>query len=288
MVENRYPDPTLVTRLEAALRSGPPLGVAVLFGSAALGTNRAESDVDVAILAGTSGFDESAELALNRALTLAAGAEVDLVRIENASTLLRWQIAVKGVVLFESTPGEFARFRARAASEYIDFAPALAYHGEIFRRRLIEQAAPAVTDAALLLAKLTTLREHVGRMERRRPPTIDEFRVDIDRQDALALSLLVALQEASDIVLHIASDEGWGIASSYAESFELLARHEVFAADLAQRMAGIALRNRVAHGYGSVDFERIWRDVPAGVAAMREFAAAIAAYIGTRPGDPRP
>jgi uncharacterized protein YutE (UPF0331/DUF86 family) len=98
----------------------------------------------------------------------------------------------------------------------------------------------------------------------------------------------VALQEASDIALHIASDEGWGIASSYAESFELLARHEVFAADLAQRMAGIALRNRVAHGYGSVDFERIWRDVPAGVAATREFAGAIAAYIGTRSGDPRP
>jgi uncharacterized protein YutE (UPF0331/DUF86 family) len=144
-----------------------------------------------------------------------------------------------------------------------------------------------MTDTTLVLAKLTTLSEHVDRMERRRSSTSDAFRADVDRQDALALSLMVALQEAADIALHIAADEGWGIASSYADSFELVARHGVIALDLARRMAGVAsLRNRVAHGYGSVDFERIWRETPDGVAAMREFAAAIAAYVGT-PAHPR-
>jgi uncharacterized protein YutE (UPF0331/DUF86 family) len=138
-----------------------------------------------------------------------------------------------------------------------------------------------MTDTTLVLAKLTILREHLDRMERRRPSTMQEFRDDLDRQDALALSLLVALQEAADIALHIAADEGWGIASSYAESFELIARHGVIEPDLARRLTGVAsLRNRVAHGYGSVDFERIWRETPDGVAAMREFAVAIAAYIG--------
>ena len=138
-----------------------------------------------------------------------------------------------------------------------------------------------MTDTTLVLAKLTTLREHVDRMERRRPSTMDQFRADVDRLDALSLSLMVALQEGADIALHIAADEGWGIASSYAESFELIARHGVIEPDLARRMAGVAsLRNRVAHGYGSVDFERIWRETPDGVATMREFAAAVAAYIG--------
>ena len=46
----------------------------------------------------------------------------------------------RGVLLVEKSPQEFARFRARAASEYIEYAPALAYYGEVFRRRLIEQA----------------------------------------------------------------------------------------------------------------------------------------------------
>jgi uncharacterized protein YutE (UPF0331/DUF86 family) len=138
-----------------------------------------------------------------------------------------------------------------------------------------------MTDPALVWAKLTTLRDHADRMERRRPAELDSFRADIDRQDALALSLTVALQEAADVALHIAADEGWGVASSYAESFDLLARHAVIHPDLARQMASIAaLRNRVVHGYGSIDFERIWSETPIGVRAMREFAAAIAAYLG--------
>jgi len=138
-----------------------------------------------------------------------------------------------------------------------------------------------VTDPALVLAKLTTLTEHVARMERRRPASVDEFRGDVDRQDALALSVVVALQEAADIALHIASDEGWGVPGSYAESFTLLAQRGVLTPELAERMASIAsLRNRVAHGYGTVDVERIWREVPAGIATLRQFAAAIASYLG--------
>lgn len=144
-----------------------------------------------------------------------------------------------------------------------------------------------MTNVVLVLAKLTTLREHVDRMERRRPPDVDALRDDIDRQDALALSLLVALQEAADIALHIASDEGWGVASSYAESFDLLARHHVIAPELARRMTAIAaLRNRVAHGYGTIDVERLWRETPAGIEALRAFAAAVAAYLAGPPQSP--
>lgn len=142
-----------------------------------------------------------------------------------------------------------------------------------------------MTTAALVIAKLTTLRDHVSRMERRRSAAIEEFRVDVDRQDALALSLIVALQEAADIALHLASDQGWGVAGSYAESFELLARYGVIDRDLARRLAAIsALRNRVAHGYGSVDFERLWRETPAGIAAFHEYAAAVATFLGRQSG----
>ncbi len=138
-----------------------------------------------------------------------------------------------------------------------------------------------MTDTSLVLAKLTMLGEHADRMARRRPPSLDAFRGDVDTQDLLALSLMVALQEAADIALHIASDEGWGVAASYAESFHLLSRRGVIDQDLARRMADIAsLRNRVAHGYGSLDFERLWREAPAGVDALRAFSVAIAAFVG--------
>jgi predicted nucleotidyltransferase len=139
MIAPLHPDPDLVARLRAVLCTYPPVRLAILFGSAVSGRTRPDSDVDVAILTGEVEPDDSLEVMLSRELTLAARTDVDLIRIENASTLLKWQIATGGVLLVQRSPHELARFRARAASEYIEYAPALAYYGEIFRRRLIEQ-----------------------------------------------------------------------------------------------------------------------------------------------------
>jgi uncharacterized protein YutE (UPF0331/DUF86 family) len=75
-----------------------------------------------------------------------------------------------------------------------------------------------VTDAGLVLHKLGVLREHVARARRRRPTSAELLRGDVDRQDALAMSLLVAIQEAVDVAFHIIADEQWGVPSSYAES----------------------------------------------------------------------
>jgi hypothetical protein len=41
-----------------------------------------------------------------------------------------------------------------------------------------------VTDAALVLSKLSTLREHVDRVRRRRPASAEVLRRDVDLQDA--------------------------------------------------------------------------------------------------------
>ena len=131
---------TLVERLRGAFGTEPPVQLAVLFGSAAGGTRRPDSDIDVAILPVPPGLEPIEEAALCHRLARAGRADVDLIRLDTSrSTLLRWQIATTGVPLVEAQRGAFARFRAEAAAEYIDFAPALAHHGEIFRRRLIAQ-----------------------------------------------------------------------------------------------------------------------------------------------------
>jgi uncharacterized protein YutE (UPF0331/DUF86 family) len=141
-----------------------------------------------------------------------------------------------------------------------------------------------VTDTAIVSQKLTSLTEHLGRARRRRPGTLDALRADIDLQDALALSLLVAIQDAVDVAFHIVADEGWGVPASYAESFEMLARHGVIDVTLASEMAAAAgLRNRIAHGYASLDVTRLWNEMPAGLDALERYAAAIARFV-TRPG----
>ncbi|MDB4954803.1 MAG: hypothetical protein JWO36_2372 [Myxococcales bacterium] len=96
-------------------------------------------------------------------------------------------------------------------------------------------------------------------------------------QDALALSFLVATQEANDIAMHLAADEGWGLPGSYAEAFDILARNGVITADHGRELASVAaVRNRIAHGYASVDPGRLWTELPDGLDALDRFVEAIA------------
>jgi uncharacterized protein YutE (UPF0331/DUF86 family) len=137
-----------------------------------------------------------------------------------------------------------------------------------------------VTDKGVVSRKLASLKEHVGRLRRRRGEDLAAFQANVDLQDAVAMSLLVAVQDTLDIALHLASDGGWGIPPSYAESFALLERHAVLDPQLARSLVRMAtLRNRIAHGYATVDLDRIWAELPAGIDALDAFASTIAAWI---------
>jgi uncharacterized protein YutE (UPF0331/DUF86 family) len=93
--------------------------------------------------------------------------------------------------------------------------------------------------------------------------------------------VLVAVQEAIDIAFHVATDEGWGVPATYAESFDLLAQRGVVSPEVARALAGAAsLRNRIAHAYASVDVERFWKELPDGLDALERFAEGIAKAAG--------
>lgn len=119
-----------------ALQAGPPLSLAVLFGSRATGRARPDSDVDIAIVPADASLALGLELALAARLSSALAREVDLVRLDRASTLLRWQIARDGILLLAEPGWEWVRFRARAASEYADIADSLERAAKLFRRRI--------------------------------------------------------------------------------------------------------------------------------------------------------
>jgi predicted nucleotidyltransferase len=113
----------LIGCLREALSSGVPrLKLALLFGSTARGTDRPDSDVDVAILPEDLSIPLSAELALEARLAKACGRHVDLVRIDRASPMLAWRIARDAIVLLSEPPAEAPRFRARAAIEHDEHA----------------------------------------------------------------------------------------------------------------------------------------------------------------------
>jgi uncharacterized protein YutE (UPF0331/DUF86 family) len=137
-----------------------------------------------------------------------------------------------------------------------------------------------MTDAGLVLHKLQRLQEQVRVSRARRPSAADVLSQDLVLRDALALAFMVALQEAIDIAYHVVADEGWGIPDSHRAAFDLLASHEVLPAHLAGELsAAAAMRNRIAHGYASVDHQRLWQELPDALRALDAFAAAVAAWL---------
>lgn len=140
-----------------------------------------------------------------------------------------------------------------------------------------------MTDRVIVMRKLTALAEHVARLRRRRPAQVDRLRDDVDLQDALAMSLVVCVQAALDVAVHIASDEGFGVPASYASAFQMLADRGILTSATSRQLASMAaLRNRIAHGYASVDFPRIWQELPDGIAAFDAFLQEVTKHLGPR------
>jgi predicted nucleotidyltransferase len=127
------------SRIERVLRAGPPLRLAVLFGSIAQDTARATSDVDIAILPTEIGLTLAEEGRLATELEHALRRSVDLVRIDHASGLLQWQIASTGKLLLSHPASEWTRFQARVASEHADIAPAMERYARLFLQRIARQ-----------------------------------------------------------------------------------------------------------------------------------------------------
>lgn len=133
-------DEALRDRLADAFASGPPAWFAVLFGSEALGTARPDSDLDIAWLPVDPDVPLAAELDLQVELTVRAGREVDLVRVDRTSTLCRMEIA-RHAVWITGDRDRWIAFRADAIAEFLDFEPALRDVSRRFAARLKREAA---------------------------------------------------------------------------------------------------------------------------------------------------
>ena len=144
-----------------------------------------------------------------------------------------------------------------------------------------------MTNVVLVARKLALLEDHLRRIEVRRPKEVEPFTSDLLLQDAVSMSVLVIVQETIDVALHIASDEGWETAATYREAFVVLERHGVIDGALALSLAGSAqLRNRIAHGYASLDAVRLWTELPAGMASWEAFLAAVSTFVAMEPAPP--
>lgn len=109
----------------------------------------------------------------------------------------------------------------------------------------------------------------------------EEFLANTERRDVASFYLQLAIQECIDLAVHWVADEGWGAPDDAGSTFFILADHQAIDRELAQSLRDAAsLRNRIAHGYATVDHELIQNEHKVGIAALRRFLAAVAAEAG--------
>ena len=109
--------------------------LAFLFGSAATRGPDAARDLDVAV-----SFAQPLSLlqqcALCAQIEPIVGREIDMVDLDSASTLLRWEVVRSGIVLAARDRRDLVDFRARVPLEYFDLQPFLEREADGLRRAL--------------------------------------------------------------------------------------------------------------------------------------------------------
>ncbi len=100
-----------------------------------------------------------------------------------------------------------------------------------------------------------------------------------ERVAAMERMLEVGIQAAADVAAHVIAAAAWTTPETAGQAFQELARHDVIARDLAERLRlAVGLRNVLAHDYLDVDPARLFASLPDDVADLRAFVAATLAW----------
>lgn len=138
------------------------------------------------------------------------------------------------------------------------------------------------TDVAL--RKIARATDWLNRATSTLARPLEELRQDASAWDLASFYFFLAVQEAIDLAAHWLADEGWTPPDDIGSTFDVLAAHHAIGPELAAEMRDIVrVRNRIAHGYASLDQETFHAEAPAGITALRTFLAIVAKEAEKRP-----
>jgi uncharacterized protein YutE (UPF0331/DUF86 family)/predicted nucleotidyltransferase len=245
---------SLEQRVVMACEAQPDLVAAYLFASAARGTSRPESDIDVAVLFAHAPAKRlnSPRFEIEGELERVLGRPVDLVVMNDAPADLSIRVLRDGRLLLDRNPSARIAFEVRTRNEAFDLESVLT------RYRAPRQGSDR-TDAALVAKKIARIESCVSDLRRlARPEAIE---TDVRERRFVERTLQIAIQAALDVASHIVSDRRLGEPRTNRELFDLLHRDGWIDEPLVthlRKMAGF--RTVLVHGYDDVDL-LVVRDV---------------------------
>ena len=189
--------PTPEASLCQVLEATPGVRLAVLFGSAARGNHDEKSDLDVGVcLESGAGAGPLLEVELSRI----SHRRVDLVRLDKAPPLLRFEIARDGRLLLERVPHAWADFKARAMVDWWDWAPlAHALHASALRR---VREGPDVVRPDVAGARIARAQAWLRDAEAILGRSATDFVADRSGRDLALFYMFLAIQECIDLAAY--------------------------------------------------------------------------------------
>ena len=222
----------------------------VAFGSAVSGPVRDHArDLDIAVLTedGHSTLELLAELS-----DLTRFDAIDLLDLGRAGPVATVEALLHGDVLFEREPGMADRLLARAADRE-DGHPVVA--------RLGARADGVVTSTVnpdVVVERLSRIRELLGEMRTIGVPDGETLQSDHIRRYALERLATLVVDSATALNSHISSRVLGRVATTYAETFDLVAEAGALDTSFASRIrASAKLRNLLVHDYADIDFDML-------------------------------
>ena len=129
--------------------------------------------------------------------------------------------------------------------------------------------------------KIARAQGWLEKAEGRTAGPVEDFLADADVRDLVTFHLYLAIQEAIDLAVHWVADSGIQPPDDVGSAFDILAEEGQIDLDLAERMRGaVGLRNRIAHGYATLDHRRLHAEMRDGVATVRRFLLEVSQAAG--------
>lgn len=271
----------LIAKLHEAF-AGFPVSFAVVFGSAASGRLRDDSDLDVGVYVDSGGaleveaerevpWEADVQIALERA----ADRNVDLLILNRAPATVCSAALLTGRPIVIRDEQLYARYYLAVTNAAIDF---LATEQE-FR----EIAARSTSLSQIDRERLRRIIEYVDQELADRPRFVDvtlsQYRNDRDLRRNLDRWVEMLITAAIDIAKIVLSSEHRAVPRTYGQILEDVETTPPFD-PLAGRLKTLApLRNTMAHEYLDLRFPRVKSFVDHGADAVDELAKITARWI---------
>ncbi len=136
-----------------------------------------------------------------------------------------------------------------------------------------------VVDKTLIEQKLETLKEFLLQIENMQF-TEEGLLENIDIQQLLSFRLQQSIEVCIDIATHIIANASLPKAETAKDAFEVLCKNKIISKKTGENMAKAGnFRNLIVHGYGKVDFSRIYYDYKNDLEDLRQFVREIYQYM---------